>query len=118
MFYMNRGEKYYLITDSDGYINSFKRGLTPYSRFYTGEKEIIQILKKSVTIIIVHKNDIRFVKFFKSSMSTKRCHSGMAELSSVVIDSNFHGFIFGSTLSGEILMFKTDKLLQNPDNIE
>lgn len=117
-FYMNKGEKFYLLSDSEGHLNIFERGLTLRSRFFTGEKEIVQILKHSVTVIVVHKNDIRFVRFYRASMSSKRCHSGMSELTNVIVDINHSGYVYGATNTGEILMFKTEGLLQNPDNIK
>lgn len=42
----------------------------------------------------------------------------MAELTNIVVDSNHNGFIYGATDAGEILMFKTEKLLQNPEMIK
>jgi hypothetical protein len=87
------------------------------SRFYTGDNKILQILKQSVTVIVVHQTDIRFARFYRGSMSPRRCHSGLSEITSIVIDSNHNGFIFAATTKGEILMFKTEKLLHNPDNI-
>jgi len=118
VFYMNKGEKYYLLSDNEGYINVFNRGLTLRKRIYSGEKEIVQLVKQSVTVIVVHRNDIRFIKFFKSTMGTQRCHSGMANLTNIVVDSNHNGYIYGATTTGEVLMFKTERLLQNVDNIK
>ena len=115
--YMNRGEKFYVIADSEGFINIFERGLTFKYKIDTGEKEIIQMIKHSTTFIIVHKNDIRFPRFFKGSMSTKRWHSGMSELTNIAVDSNHNGLIYGATVSGEIIIFKTERLLHNPDQI-
>lgn len=117
-FYMNKGEKFYLLSDSEGHLNVFERGLTLRSRFFTGEKEIVQILKHSVAVLVVHKNDVRFVRFYRASMSSKRWHSGMSELTNVIVDVNHSGFLYGATNTGEILMFKTEGLLQNPDNIK
>lgn len=117
MFYMSRGDRFYIISDYSGHLNIFNRGLTFRSRFYTGEDEIVQLMKKSLTIVVVHKHDIKFVKFYTSSMGNKRCHSGLSEISEIQIDSNFHGLIYASTTSGEILVFKTEKLLQNVDTI-
>lgn len=42
----------------------------------------------------------------------------MSELKSIEIDTNHNGYLYGITNFGEILMFKTEKLLQNVDNIK
>lgn len=115
--YMSRGEKYYVVSDSEGYLSIFERGLTFKYKIDTGEKEIVQMIKHSTTFIVVHKNDIRFPRFFKGSMATKRCHSGMSEITNIAVDSNNNGLIYAATVSGEIIIFKTERLLHNPDQI-
>ena len=117
LFYMNRGEKYYIIADYSGHLNIFYRGLAFKSRFFSGETEIIQLMKQSLTVIVVHKHDIKFVRFFRNSMGIKKCHSGFSELTNIVVDTNHNGFIYGATTTGEVLMFKTERLLQNVDSI-
>ena len=117
IFYMNRGEKYYILSDEKGYLSVFYRGLSLKARFYTGEDEIVQILKQSLTVMVVHKHDIRFVRFYRSSIGSKKWHSGLAELTNIAVDTNHNGFVYGATNAGEILMFKTERLLQNVDNI-
>ena len=72
IFYMNRGEKYYILSDEKGYLSVFYRGLSLKARFYTGEDEIVQILKQSLTVMVVHKHDIRFVRFYRSSIGSKK----------------------------------------------
>ncbi|CAI2362433.1 unnamed protein product [Moneuplotes crassus] len=118
-FYMNRGIKYYILGDDQGYVNIIEKGLENRYRIYSGEDEIIQIVKHSLTLMIVNKHDIRFIKFFKREISSIRCHSGISELKSIVVDTNHNGFVYGISADGDILMFKTEKLVNNNvDNIK
>lgn len=118
-FYMNRGIKYYILGDDQGYVSIIEKGLEIKYRIYSGEEEIVQIVKHSLTLMIVNKNDIRFIKFFKREIASTRCHSGISELKSIVVDTNHNGFVYGISTDGDILMFKTEKLVNNNvDNIK
>ena len=91
--YMNRGEKYLLVTDNQGGVSIFKRGAILIERIDTGA-DIIDFQKNSVALFVMSKNQINFISFFDRRISSKTCNAGTYNLTGFTIDPSNSGHIY------------------------
>ncbi len=83
---MTKGEKYYLISDSQGFFYTFKRDGSFRSVFYSGFNKITSLVKHYVNVMFTSGNKIGFVKLSENTIGSIICDAGPYQLLSVTLD--------------------------------
>jgi len=76
MVYANRGDKFFILADSYGYLTILKRDGTFRSRFHSGSTKILNFDRFSVNIVFVTSHQVGNIRFQDSSIATNICDVG------------------------------------------
>jgi len=59
---MTKGDKYFVLADSNGYIYTLRRDGTFRSRFFSGFKHIRALAKNHVNVMFLAENKLGFIR--------------------------------------------------------
>jgi hypothetical protein len=76
MVYAARGDKYFILSDSYGYLTILKRDGSFRSRLYSGSPQVLNFDRFSLNTVFVTPNQVGFIKFQDSSIGTNVCDVG------------------------------------------
>lgn len=80
MVYTNRGDKYFILADNEGYFTILKREGEYRSRFFSGSKSIRSLSKHQLNIVFTNENKIGFIRFVEGGLGNVKCDTGNYEL--------------------------------------
>jgi hypothetical protein len=76
MVYQQRGDKFFIIVDSQGFFTILKRDGEFRSRFFSGSKTIKSISKYILNIAYATENKVGFIRFTDATIGPVMCDAG------------------------------------------
>ena len=74
--FMIKGEKYYVVSDSKGFLTTLHRGLRFRSRFKVSNEPIQHLMKQSTTILFTTGSQVKALLFNEGIVAPGTCNAG------------------------------------------